>query len=84
LNAGLIKELTIEKNGVPYDRYLSDHGHFKCSVCQRITNFDFNYDKLNISGLEQFEIKQQDVFFRGICPDCLKDRKFHKEDEYHG
>lgn len=70
LDAGLIREITIENNEVRYDSHLEDHGHFKCNHCGRIFNFDIDFNSLRLSGLDQFIIKDQDIFLKGICPEC--------------
>ncbi len=70
LEAGLIREITIENNEVRYDSHLEDHGHFKCNHCGRIFNFDIDFNSLRLSGLDQFIIKDQDIFLKGICPEC--------------
>lgn len=70
LSAGLIREITIENNEVRYDSNLMDHGHFKCNHCGKIFNFEIDLSSLKISGLNQFVVKDQDVFLKGICPEC--------------
>lgn len=70
LDAGLIREITIENNEVRYDSHLEDHGHFKCNHCGKIFNFDIDFNSLHLSGLDQFIIKDQDIFLKGICPEC--------------
>jgi len=70
LNAGLIKELTIEENEVRYEFNLHDHGHFKCKKCGRI--FDFNYSmKLPSDELKGFCVTDVNIFITGVCRDCL-------------
>lgn len=70
LDAGLIREVTIENNEVRYDANLLEHGHFKCNHCGKIYNIEIDFRSLKISGLEQFIVKDQDVFLKGICPKC--------------
>lgn len=70
LEAGLIRELTIENNEVRFDSIIKDHGHFKCNHCGKIYNFDIDFMSLKISGLNQFIVKDQDVFLKGICSEC--------------
>lgn len=70
LDAGLIREITIENNEVRYDSHLEDHGHFKCNHCGKIFNFDIDFNSLHLNGLDQFIIKDQDIFLKGICPEC--------------
>ena len=68
---GVVKELQIENNEARYDIITDFHGHFKCQQCGKIYNFDIDINDKAFSGLNHFMIKQQDVYFKGICPDCL-------------
>ena len=68
---GVVKELQIENNEARYDIITDFHGHFKCQQCGKIYNFDIDINDTAFSGLNHFMIKQQDVYFKGICPDCL-------------
>jgi Fur family transcriptional regulator, peroxide stress response regulator len=72
--SGLIRSITIENNEVRYDALLEEHGHFKCTVCGKISNFGLDMKQLMITGLDRFQIEEKDVFFKGVCPDCLKNR----------
>lgn len=72
LEAGLVRELTIENNEVRYDSLLDQHGHFKCVKCGKVFNFELDMSFTAISGLTHFKIEQKDVFFKGVCPDCQK------------
>ena len=68
---GVVKELQIESNEARYDIITDFHGHFKCEQCGKIYNFDIDMNNVAFSGLTKFLIKQQDVYFKGVCPDCL-------------
>lgn len=68
---GVVKELQIESNEARYDIIADFHGHFKCEQCGKIYNFDIDMNNVAFSGLTKFLIKQQDVYFKGVCPDCL-------------
>lgn len=70
-NAGLVKVVNIEDNELRYDGVTEDHGHFKCESCKEIFDFDLNFDSFVTKGLSDFEIKNKDVYFKGICPNCL-------------
>jgi Fur family transcriptional regulator, peroxide stress response regulator len=70
IQAGLVREITIDADAQHYDLMLADHGHFKCLSCGKIFNFDLNFDQLVVDGLQAFLIKKKDVYFSGLCPDC--------------
>ncbi len=71
--AGLINSLLID-NETRYDAHLDDHGHFRCSVCGQIVNFEINTCDIPIRGLNDYTITTRDVIFKGVCPSCLKNR----------
>ncbi len=68
---GLVKKLIIEENETRYDIITKSHGHFKCEVCDEITNFDINMDGFFEKILESYEVKDKEINLKGICPKCL-------------
>lgn len=71
-NAGLVRALTIEDNETRYDIITENHGHFKCEECGFIFNFNIDVDLLSTDDLTDFKIIGRNVYFKGICPQCLK------------
>lgn len=71
----IVQLFNIEKNEARYDAALSWHGHFKCLGCGKI--FDFQIGKLELNGLEGFEIQGKQLSLEGNCPQCQK--KYIKE-----
>lgn len=68
VEAGLIKEIRIDKDKVLYERIQDDHQHAKCIDCGDIRHF--SVDKLALLkalDLDKFEIDQVDVIVRGRC-----------------
>lgn len=78
VEAGLVREVNIAETEKRYDITLTNHGHFHCDSCGMIYNFKVNIDKVPFEGLDGFEIMQKDIYFRGICPNCVKPSE-HKE-----
>jgi len=70
--AGLLRVVDIDDAEKRYDITLNNHGHFQCEVCDTIYNFQVNIDQVPIEGLSKFEITQKNVYFKGLCPNCLK------------
>ncbi len=70
-DAGLVKVVNIEDNELRYDSVTDEHGHFKCESCRKIFDFDINFDSFATKGLSEFKINNKDVYFKGICPDCV-------------
>jgi Fur family peroxide stress response transcriptional regulator len=75
VDAGLVRLVEIDESETHYDIMVTNHGHFQCEVCGMIFNFKVNIDQVPIEGLNQFEIKQKNVYFKGVCPNCLDSSK---------
>jgi Fur family peroxide stress response transcriptional regulator len=71
VDAGILREITIEDTKVRYEYNLKDHGHFICEECGNIFDFNIEFNNVNINGLEGFETREKDVYFKGICNKCL-------------
>ena len=69
-SAGLLRLLNIADNETRYDLITANHGHFKCDNCGEIVNFPLDIDAIPVPSLDQFQILQKDVYFKGICPKC--------------
>ena len=72
LQAGLIRTVSIRSDELLYDANPADHGHFLCSQCRQVYDFDVNEDLLCSLCPKGFTKNQGDVFFTGICPACQK------------
>jgi len=70
--ANLVNSVTIEDDKIRYDYVISAHGHFKCNRCKEIYDFSINIDNMEIHGLEQFKINEKNVYFNGVCLNCLE------------
>lgn len=68
VNHGLAIEVTLDGTRVRYDGFTGLHGHFKCSNCGKI--YDFEIKKLSVSGLDGFKTQFKDVYFNGVCESC--------------
>lgn len=71
VGSDLVNSLTIDGNELRYDAEMRKHGHFTCEKCGNIYDFDINIDSMEYEGLERFQVKNKNVFFRGICKNCL-------------
>lgn len=65
---GLIIAVTIDSGRIHYDADTAFHGHFRCEKCGRI--FDFAPSIAQENGLQDFIIRQKDVYYSGICRCC--------------
>jgi Fe2+ or Zn2+ uptake regulation protein len=78
VEAGLLRIVNIDETEKRYDITLANHGHFLCDACGTIYNFQVNIDQVPIEGLSQFEITQKNVYFKGLCPNCRKQKTNNK------
>ncbi len=72
---GLIISVNIDEKEIRYDAILKTHGHFKCTVCGEIYDFDYNYDDIEFEGLENFTLNKTDISVKGICKRCKLNNK---------
>lgn len=72
MDAGLVKLVNIDNNETRYDAITDDHGHFKCESCGEVFDFDLDFNLFSIEGLNNFEVNHKDVYFKGLCPGCIK------------
>lgn len=77
LEKKIVQLVNVERNEARYDATLSWHGHLKCLGCGRV--FDLHLENLKLSGLEGFEIFEKHLDLKGLCPECLKRKKYKKE-----
>ena len=71
INAGIARVVNIEDNETRYDADILTHGHFKCAKCKTIYDFEININNFTTTELEEFLVQEQDVYFKGICKNCL-------------
>lgn len=65
-------QVLIEDNEVRYDADMSNHGHFKCKICNKVYDFDYNLSNHPIIGLEGFQTEEYHTYIKGICKNCNK------------
>lgn len=67
----IARVITIEENETRYDADMSYHGHFKCESCGLIRDFYFKSAAIDTSDLDGFLIRDKNVYYSGLCPECL-------------
>lgn len=68
--ADLVKVINIEDNEARYDADVTDHGHFKCTSCGLVFDFDLDFNAILPEGLDGFKVENKDIYFKGLCPNC--------------
>ena len=66
--------ITIEEGESRYDANITNHGHFKCTGCGKIYDFQINEIGIEKEGLEQFEIAEKNFYYTGLCKSCLNNK----------
>ena len=54
------------------DADMEIHGHFKCEECSAVYDIDVEADKIEIKSLDNFQINEHHLYFKGICDKCLE------------
>jgi Fur family transcriptional regulator, peroxide stress response regulator len=75
VKAGLVRTISMDGFEKRFDLLTHDHGHFKCNRCGEIFNFKVEIGNLPFEGLEKFAINEKNVYFNGLCPNCLSSEK---------
>lgn len=75
-DSGLIKILSIDDKRVYFDPATEAHAHFLCRRCGQL--FDVPLDEQELykkscgAGDKIAQIERAEVFFYGVCSDCMK------------
>jgi Fe2+ or Zn2+ uptake regulation protein len=71
-DAGLVKQVNLDRAPSRYCPNLDEHGHFHCSQCGGITDIDFK-DGTHQSHLRLPRgsvVNHVEVAIKGLCPEC--------------
>ena len=68
-DAGIIKTVTIEDSRLRYDACTDTHGHFLCTLCGKV--YDFDTGEFAVDGLDGFDVQTKDVYCTGVCKNCV-------------
>ncbi|SMP44131.1 Fur family transcriptional regulator [Anoxynatronum buryatiense] len=77
MEAQLVRMVNIEDHEARYDVDLSTHGHFKCEQCGTIYDFELDMTQFKNEFLDTFLIKERNVYYQGVCKQCLSKSKQH-------
>ncbi len=66
--AGIIKTITIEEQQARYDACTDLHGHFLCTNCGGVYDFDTSLPDSRLP--HGFTVKTQEVYYTGTCQSC--------------
>jgi len=70
---GVVRMLTIDGKNANFDGVTEPHAHFLCHQCGRIFNIESPSELLAAppTAPQGFAIETADLYYRGVCPDCL-------------
>lgn len=72
-SSGLIQSINTGDPELHYDITIGLHAHFKCTECGRIFDADIdNTDFISEIKGKGFVILDTQVYFRGICRECME------------
>ncbi len=71
---GLLREASFERGVVRFDSNLSDHYHFQCATCRRVSDLPGHTKDLEraFSARTGLHISGHHLTFQGICDACRK------------
>ncbi len=70
---GIIKAISIEGFRTRYDANTAFHGHFLCKKCDHVK--DVHLITCPDFPEEGYSVEDQDVYYFGVCKDCLNNNK---------
>jgi len=82
LEKQIVQLINLEKNEARYDSTLSWHGHFKCLSCGQI--YDVGIEKLELSGLGNYQVLEKHLDLKGLCPSCRQSNKYKQLEGSNG
>ncbi len=76
-DAGLVKQVNLDRSPSRYCPNLKEHGHFHCSECGSIADVDFRDDSADapVRIPKGSVVHHVEVAIKGLCPTCAKNRK---------
>jgi len=70
IHNNIVQVITIEEGETRYDADTSTHGHFKCTVCGEVYDFDVTLPNIDTESLKDFEIEEKHIYYKGRCNKC--------------
>lgn len=71
---GIVSSLTVVNNELRYDVLKEPHGHFQCAICSRLYDIPLKSDLFLTDFIEEHQVEDIQVTFKGICKNCLKSK----------
>ena len=81
VNVGLARMISLDNIEARYDVMMNTHGHFQCISCGTITDFHIEIDAIPMQELVGYYIKEKNLYYRGLCPNCVNQTNSRKEQQ---
>lgn len=70
-----IQVINIDEKNVHLDSIMEPHAHFQCVRCGKIFDVPFENKDVTVNlvksdALKDFEVLQEQIHYKGICPHC--------------
>lgn len=72
---GIVTTLNISDTELRYDYVEKPHAHFRCLMCHEIYDIPIESDVLKIEKNHDHKIYETQIYFKGICKNCLNSSK---------
>jgi len=75
VECGLIRQVNRDRDSSRFCGNLNEHAHFHCNACGSVHDIDLSENTLAELAPKQatgFQVKQFEINFRGVCPQCQK------------
>lgn len=73
---GLVQQLNLGEDSYRYDADMTPHSHVQCTQCKSVMDLPCltGVDQLReeVQSSTGYTVSNQQLYFYGICPDCLK------------
>lgn len=78
---GAVQMIGIDEHNARFDADMESHAHFLCQECGRIYDIALPQHEVETEEggvrpvLEDFEVKETQIYYKGICPKCKTSEK---------
>jgi len=79
VDAGLVCELTIDRDAARYDLCAHPHAHFRCRECHQLYDIDVAVPLAAGQEIDGHQVEAVSTYLYGLCAAC---RKMHPEGDH--
>lgn len=77
VGSGKVREVSVPGAPSRFDKTTRMHAHFFCRNCGEVTDIELDENKVleEASELNDNEIDEAEIIFRGLCPKCARAKR---------